>query len=95
MFSILAVNDPYQSNLQSLLERIGDNVSTMAPEQIIMIAQAGSYLYGLATPESDVDFVVIYATPVQVFSVSILNKCLHLYWYNSLASQFRYFQYLF
>ena len=41
-------------------------MSEMVPDQILMIAQAGSYLYGLNTPDSDTDYVVIYAEPTQV-----------------------------
>ena len=48
-------------------------MSEMAPEQILMIAQAGSYLYGLNTPDSDTDYVVIYAEPTQVTVDNIIN----------------------
>ncbi|XP_052084005.1 uncharacterized protein LOC127721312 isoform X1 [Mytilus californianus] len=49
------------SKLCSLMAEIGGPVNKMEPEQIILIARAGSHMYGLSTPESDVDYVVIYA----------------------------------
>ena len=48
------------------MQKVGGVVAKMDPENILMIAQAGSFLYGLATPQSDVDYLVIYKEPTQV-----------------------------
>ena len=57
------------------MSRIGDSIAKMEPENIVLIAQAGSYLYGLNTPESDVDFIVIYADPVEVNTRLHMDHC--------------------
>ena len=49
-----------------LMKRIGGQVSGMDAARILMVAQAGSFLYSLHTPQSDVDFVVIYADEAKV-----------------------------
>ena len=59
--------DSEQSELRSLLEKIGGVVSKMAPENIIMITQAGSYIYNLSMPSSDVDYIVVYKEPTEVY----------------------------
>lgn len=51
---------------------IGRPVSEMPPEQIILVARAGSHLYDLATADSDADYVVVYAEPLQV---TLLARC--------------------
>ena len=52
--------------LNSLLVKIGGVVSEMSPENIVMIARAGSYMYNLATPQSDIDYIIIYKEPTEV-----------------------------
>ena len=47
----------------------------MSPEQIVLIARAGSHLYDLAKVDSDADYVIIYADPLQVMPVFI-SLCL-------------------
>ena len=54
------------SNLLQLMETIGGPLTNLEPEQIIMITQAGSFMYGLSTPTSDVDYIVIYAEKTEV-----------------------------
>lgn len=54
------------SRLTELMETVGGPVTKMRPEQILLIARAGSHLYGLSTPDSDMDYMVIYAEPTQV-----------------------------
>ncbi|XP_050395720.1 uncharacterized protein LOC126814540 [Patella vulgata] len=49
-----------KSKLLQLMETIGGPVIKLQPEQVILIARAGSHMYGLATSDSDVDYVVIY-----------------------------------
>jgi hypothetical protein len=50
---------------------IGGPLKDMDSSQIVMIAKAGSALYGLATPESDVDYIVIYAEPTEVSFIAL------------------------
>lgn len=64
-FLCLVLPDEH-SSLTTQMQEIGGQVAKLQPEQIILIAQAGSHMYGLATPTSDVDFLVIYAEPSQV-----------------------------
>ena len=59
--------------LCGLMEQAGGAVRHLAPENILLMAQAGSHLYDLATSTSDVDFVVIYREPTQVTPVPELN----------------------
>ena len=54
------------SKLQELTQKVGGPVSSMKPEQIILVAVAGSAMYNLNTPTSDIDYVVVYSTPVDV-----------------------------
>jgi hypothetical protein len=52
------------------MKDVGGRVSEMSPEQIILIARAGSHLYNLAKADSDTDYVVIYVEPLQVTSMT-------------------------
>ncbi|XP_041355385.1 uncharacterized protein LOC121373009 [Gigantopelta aegis] len=62
------LSDEY-STLVSLMSDIGGPVSRMKPQQILLVARAGSWMYGLSTPDSDVDYMIIYAElPEVVFS---------------------------
>lgn len=54
------------SGMLCLMEKIGGPVTKLRPEQILMITQAGSYMYGLSTPTSDVDYVIIYTENTEV-----------------------------
>lgn len=63
---IYSVIPDEHSSLSKQMQEIGGQVAKLHPEQIILIAQAGSHMYGLATPTSDVDFLVIYSEPCQV-----------------------------
>ena len=58
--------DEKRTLLLGLMERIGGPVIKMAPESILLIARAGSYLYHLDTATSDIDYIVIYAEPTEV-----------------------------
>ncbi|GFR82858.1 hypothetical protein ElyMa_002374400 [Elysia marginata] len=51
------------SKLQELMQKVGGPVSSMKAEQIILVAVAGSAMYNLNTPTSDIDYVVVYSTP--------------------------------
>lgn len=59
------------SKLVSKMEEIGGPVGALKPEQIILIARAGSYMYGLNVASSDVDYIVIYAE----YTERILSEC--------------------
>ncbi|XP_064645366.1 uncharacterized protein LOC135498826 [Lineus longissimus] len=59
-----------KETLTDLMRLIGGPLKDMDPSQIVMIAKAGSALYGLATPESDVDYIVVYAEPTEKLSTS-------------------------
>ncbi|OWF41713.1 uncharacterized protein LOC110462037 [Mizuhopecten yessoensis] len=59
------------SGLLSIMERIGGPVGKLEPSQILLVARAGSHMYGLATPESDIDYVVIYAEKTE----AVLGTC--------------------
>ena len=54
------------TELLTLMEQIGGPVAKLQPEQILLITQAGSYMYGLSTPTSDVDYLVVYAEQTKV-----------------------------
>ncbi|VDI43296.1 Hypothetical predicted protein, partial [Mytilus galloprovincialis] len=69
------------SKLCSLMTEIGGPVNKMEPEQVILIARAGSHMYGLSTPESDVDYVVIYAEPTELVFTENHDYC-SKYWVN-------------
>lgn len=61
------------------MEKIGGPVSDLDPAQVVLITQAGSFMYGLSTPTSDVDYLVIYAEKTEAslqlnISISCLNK---------------------
>ncbi len=68
-FFITALPASEHDELLSLLEKIGGVVSKMPPENIIMITQAGSYIYNLSMPSSDVDYIVVYKEPTEVLVI--------------------------
>ncbi|XP_071104057.1 uncharacterized protein [Haliotis cracherodii] len=63
-----------RSSLVKLMEMIGGPVKKMEPSQILLVARAGSYMYGLSTPDSDVDYMVVYAEP----NMTVLSACRQL-----------------
>ena len=65
-YNFLSVVTDDISQLKCLLAKIGGPVTSMSTNDIIMIAVAGSAMYNLNTPESDVDYLVIYRIPTQV-----------------------------
>ena len=77
LYSILyfpvGIHDNY-SSLVELMETIGGPVTKLEPEQIVMITQAGSFMYGLSTPTSDVDYIVIYADKTEVRENSRISE---------------------
>lgn len=48
----------------------------MTPENILVVAEAGSHMYGLATPTSDTDYIIVFRQPTEV-----TNN--HVYWVMS------------
>ena len=69
----VGIHDNY-SSLVELMETIGGPVTKLEPEQIVMITQAGSFMYGLSTPTSDVDYIVIYADKTEVRENSRISE---------------------
>lgn len=59
------------SEMMSVLEEVGGPVAKLKPEQILLIARAGSYMYNLSTPTSDTDYVIIYAENTEKY----LSSC--------------------
>ena len=54
-------------DLSGLLETLNPQASARLKEaEIIMVARAGSFLYGLQTPQSDVDYIIVFADPPEV-----------------------------
>ena len=62
------VDSDKKENLSRLMEDIGGPVADMSQDQILVVARAGSQLYGLTTQDSDVDYLVIYADHTEVSS---------------------------
>ncbi|PVD36348.1 hypothetical protein C0Q70_03327 [Pomacea canaliculata] len=59
------------SHLYQLMQDIGGPVVKMKPEQILLVARAGSFMYGLSTPESDADYIIVYKEPTEY----LLSAC--------------------
>ncbi|XP_076438937.1 uncharacterized protein LOC143277875 [Babylonia areolata] len=57
--------------LKQLMAEIGGPLGRLAPEQVLLVARAGSWMYGLSTPDSDVDYVVIFRERTE----TILSAC--------------------
>ena len=82
MFSTVLPDDV--SKLQELMQKVGGPVSTMKPEQVILVAVAGSAMYNLNTPSSDIDYVVVYSTPVNVRQFLVFQNTIGLIFFDSL-----------
>ncbi|XP_033726016.1 uncharacterized protein LOC117315768 [Pecten maximus] len=65
-----ALSDNHTS-LVTVMEKIGGPVGKLEPSQIVLVARAGSHMYGLSTPESDVDYIVIFAEKTE----AVLGTC--------------------
>ena len=63
------------ARLKEMLSSIGGEIANMDLSQILMITKAGSFLYDVQTPQSDVDYVIIYADPVEVNSFCCSYAC--------------------
>lgn len=74
-----AVSASQNAALHDLMQKIGKPVSKMLPENIIMIGRAGSFLYDLSTPDSDVDYIVVYAEPTEVYLHVHVSLYIHVY----------------
>ncbi|KAH9500065.1 hypothetical protein Btru_076509 [Bulinus truncatus] len=59
-----ALSDAH-SQLLKIMQEIGGPVASMKPEQIVLVTIAGSALYNLKVPGSDVDYLVVYVSPVE------------------------------
>ena len=54
------------SRLVVFLSDIGGPVARKEPEQIVLVARAGSWMYGLSTPVSDFDYIIVYTERPEV-----------------------------
>jgi predicted nucleotidyltransferase len=50
------------------MKDIGGPMSSIKPEQVLLVTIAGSALYNLKVPDSDVDYLVVYAIPIEVIA---------------------------
>lgn len=41
-------------------------ITSVTPENVLVVAESGSHMYGLATPTSDTDYIIIYREPTEV-----------------------------
>jgi len=64
--------------LKALLAEISADVN---PDDVIVLAEAGSKMYGLSTPTSDTDYIIVYRNPTQdiISTTSILKVSLVYY----------------
>lgn len=51
--------------LRELLSSQG--LSSILPRDVLVVARAGSHMYNLATPTSDVDYIIVYREPTEVY----------------------------
>ena len=52
--------------LAGILKDLGPSMSHLRIEDVIAVARVGSFLYGLHTPTSDIDYVIIFRNNTQV-----------------------------
>ena len=45
----------------------------MDPANVLVLAEAGSHMYGLSTPTSDTDYIIVYRQPTKVLLVIKLS----------------------
>jgi len=58
--------------LKTLLAEISANVN---PNDIIVLAEAGSKMYGLSTPTSDTDYIIVYRNSTQdIIATTVILK---------------------
>ena len=58
----MSVSD--QEKLTAFLVSMG--ITSVTPENILVVAEAGSHMYGLATPTSDTDYIIVFRQPTEV-----------------------------
>ena len=59
--------EPSDADLTKLREVLSlTRLSGVQPHQVVVAAEAGSHMYGLSTPTSDVDYIVVYKEPTEV-----------------------------
>ncbi|KAL5460428.1 hypothetical protein EMCRGX_G033875 [Ephydatia muelleri] len=64
--------EPSDADLKKLTEVLSlTRLSGVRPHQVIAVAEAGSHMYGLSTPTSDVDYIIVYKEPME----SIISSC--------------------
>ena len=60
------------AHVRDLLVAAG--VPSLTPEQVLVVAKAGSRMYNLATPTSDTDYIVVYRDSTEVGECNIVRK---------------------
>ncbi|XP_013086342.2 uncharacterized protein LOC106070901 isoform X1 [Biomphalaria glabrata] len=65
------------SQLLKIMQEIGGPMAKIQPEQILLVTIAGSALYNLKVPDSDVDYLVVYALPTETLlsATSKVQEC--------------------
>lgn len=66
----VAVADEF-SELVQLMSNIGGPMTKLSPDQVLLVARAGSFMYGVSLPDSDVDYIVVYSDRTE----AILSAC--------------------
>ena len=41
-------------------------ITSVNPEDVLVVAKSGSHMYGLATPTSDTDYIIVFREPTEV-----------------------------
>ena len=41
----------------------------MDPANVLVLAEAGSHMYGVSTPTSDTDYIIVYRQPTKVHAI--------------------------
>ena len=41
-------------------------ITSVTPEDVLAVAKSGSHMYGLATPTSDTDYIIVFREPTEV-----------------------------
>lgn len=72
------LSDSDHLKLSNLLPSL--NLAGIAPADVLVVCEAGSRLYNLALPTSDVDYIVIFRHPTTTIISSVLPlKVLHIW----------------
>ena len=62
--------------LKTLLKEISADIN---PDNVIVLAQAGSKMYGLSTPTSDTDYIIVYRNQTEDIISTTTNLKVNFY----------------